>query len=308
MSLSVKGIFFLLLLWIGSHPPELAGQGQNPFEIRSRAPLPDTASRVDSTVQTILPDNPFELRPSAIEAAEINRSDGPSRWLRWVREEENGSIQKQDIQSLLFWALLFLSFLLAIALNINRSVTLKLYRSLVNLNFLSLLYRESKEENLLIYYLLYGLYFIGISLFIYLSINHFYGTRDPIYILYVAVFVLASYGLRHLSLKLIGSIYGIYREADRYLFSIVIFGCIMSILLIPADFIITFVNPAIARKAIVFISILFILMYLYRQFREIIFSVNLWRNHIVHFFLYLCTFEIAPLVLFWIYLNRQGVV
>jgi hypothetical protein len=203
---------------------------------------------------------------------------------------------------------LFLSFLLAIALNINRSVTIKLYRSLLNLNFLSLLYRESKEENRLIYYLLYGLYFIGLSLFMYLSIIQFKGLRSPVYILYIAMFVVSVYALKHLSLKLIGTIYGVYKEADRYLFSIVISSCIMSIILIPADFIITFVNPTLGRQCIWLVFIIFIILYLYRQFREIIFSVNLWRQHIFHFLLYLCTFEIAPLVLCMVFLSRQGVI
>lgn len=182
-----------------------------------------------------------------------------------------------------FLGTLVLSFLLAIALNINRNVTIKLYRSLLNLNFLSLLYRESKEENFLIYYLLYGLYFIGISLFLYLSIIHFKGLREPVYILYITLFILTIYSIRHISLKVLGLIYGVYKEADRYLFSIVIFSCIMAIILIPADFVITFVSPAIAQKSIYIIISLFAFLYLYRQLREIIFSANIWREHIFIF-------------------------
>ncbi|MBK8297931.1 MAG: DUF4271 domain-containing protein [Saprospiraceae bacterium] len=283
------------------------GQTQNPFElIKSKSPSEIPAEIADTTPLSNLI-NPFELRPGQTQKIKGSPGAPDIQYFKWIQEPNNSRINTTDVQSLLFWALLFLSFLLAIALNINRNVTIKLYRSLLNLNFLSLLYRESKEENFLIYYLLYGLYFIGISLFLYLSIIHFKGLREPVYILYITLFVLTIYSIRHISLKVLGLIYGVYKEADRYLFSIVIFSCIMAIILIPADFVITFVSPAIAQKSIYIIISLFAFLYLYRQLREIIFSANIWREHIFHFLLYLCTFEIAPLVLMFKFLERQGV-
>ncbi|MBK6543694.1 MAG: DUF4271 domain-containing protein [Saprospiraceae bacterium] len=307
MSLDSKR-FFPILLIICWFTVLSVSQSGNPFDIRKAQVSIDSQLLIkkDSSENIVI--NPFELRPGSKSSIAATPGQAKSQIMSWINKPANTRLQASEIQSLLFWALLFLSFLLAIALNINRSVTIKLYRSLINLNFLSLLYRESKEENLLIYYLLYGLYFIGASLFIYLSIIHFKGLKEPIYILYIASGVLLIYGIRHLSLKLLGMIYGIYKESDRYLFSIVIFSCIMAILLIPADFIITFVNPDIGRKCIWLICLIFVILYIYRQLREIIFAVNLWRGHIFHFLLYLCTFEIAPLVLMFVFLERQGVV
>lgn len=293
---------------IGFQAITLSGQSQNPFEIRKSDQISDSLPSEGKTELNPAITNPFELKPGEKTESIWNMDGGKVDILKWISEPDSSKSKIIDIQSLLFWSLLFLSFLLAIALNINRSVTIKLYRSLLNLNFLSILYRESKEENLLIYYLLYGLYFIGLSLFIYLSIIHFNGVKSPVYILYISVFIVMIYALRHLSLKLIGSIYGVYKEADRYLFSIVISSCIMAIFLIPADFIIAFVNPALGRKCIWLIFIIFVILYIYRQFREILFSFNLWRQHIFHFLLYLCTFEIAPLVLCIVFLWRQGVI
>ena len=297
-----------LLLFIELQAINLDGQGINPFDLRRPVINHDSIKTIKSDNTISVKVNPFILRPGISVGKGWTSSDNKTKSLSWINDPERTRTKANDVQSLLFWSLLFLSFLLAIALNINRSVTIKLYRSLLNLNFLSLLYRDSKEENLLIYYLLYGLYFIGLSLFIYLGIIHFKGIKAPVYILYIAMYIMLVYGLRHLSLKLIGHIYGVYKEADRYLFSIVIFSCIMSILLIPADFIIAFVNPYLGRKCIWLIFIIFVILYLYRQFREIIFSVSLWRQHFFHFLLYLCTFEIAPLVLFIVFLSRQGVI
>jgi len=283
------------------------GQAHNPFDLIGNKTSPDVS--IDSPIigQSLNLVNPFELKPGQNQKINGNSNVSENKYFQWIQKPTSTRINTTDVQSLLFWALLFLSFLLAIALNINRNVTIKLYRSLLNLNFLSLLYRESKEENFLIYYLLYGLYFIGLSLFLYLFIIHFKGLREPVYILYITLFILSIYSIRHISLKVLGLIYGVYKEADRYLFSIVIFSCIMAIILIPADFVITFVSPEIARKSIYIIISLFAILYVYRQLREIIFSSNVWREHIFHFLLYLCTFEIAPLVLMFKFLERQGV-
>jgi hypothetical protein len=306
--MSLRLLQFLSILFILVLPViPLSGQATNPFELKRHIEKQDSiiTSQSDTGAQSVA--NPFSLRQGMGKNSGWSPLKTKINLLDWMKAPGDPKIKESDVQSLLFWSLLFLSFLLAIALNINRSVTIKLYRSLLNLNFLSLLYRESKEGNLLIYYLLYGLYFIGFSLFIYLSIIHFKGIKAPLYILHITVYILTIYGIRHLSLKMIGYIYGVHKEADRYLFSIVIFSCIMSIVLIPADFIIAFVNPDLGRRCIWLIFIIFVILYLYRQFREIIFSVSLWRQHIFHFFLYLCTFEIAPLALIIIFLSRQGV-
>lgn len=307
MSLRTTCLFIFLFLEIDIQDQILC-QNTNPFEINKTTLAPEQISEQSADSIAVLNANPFLIRPAAKSLTYGFKSNDEEQLLSWINRPEPTRIKLVEIQSLLFWTLLFLSFLLAIALNINRSVTIKLYRSLLNLNFLNLLYRESKEENLLIYYLLYGLYFIGMSLFVYLTILHFKGIKAPVYILQISLYIMLIYGLRHLLLKIIGTVYGLYRETDRYLFSIIIFSCIMSILLIPADFIIAFVNPELARKCIWLIFIIFIVLYLYRQFREILFSFNLWRDHIFHFLLYLCTFEIAPLVMFLVFLSNQGVI
>lgn len=284
----------------------LPAQGSNPFEIRS---FPKTLSASDSSdLKEPGPGiNPLDLRPS-IDPPSSGEQVRKNELLSWIKEDNPYYLSIHDIKSLLFWSLLFLSFLLAIALNINRSVTLKLYRSLVNLNFLALLYRESRDESRLIYFLLYGLYFIGISIFIYLAIVHYQGIKAPVYILYIAGFIVVAHTMRHLVLNLIAYTYGLQKQVEHYLFSIIIFSCILSVLLVPADFVISFVNPVLADKLIWIVAISIFIMFIYRQLRELMFSFNLWSKHLVHFLLYLCTFEIAPIAIIYVYLSRQGLI
>ncbi|MCC6753874.1 MAG: DUF4271 domain-containing protein [Saprospiraceae bacterium] len=281
-------------------------QPGNPLELKRRqeAPVPANGNPGADSVREVR--NPFERVAARSDPQHAHREKS-NPWFRWVREKNIYRIAESEIKTLLFWGLLFLSTMLAIALNLNRSITLKLYRSLVNVNFLSLLYRETREDARLIYYLLYGLYFVGLSLFLYLVILHYYGIRAPVYLLHLSGFVLAAYFFRHLSLKMLGYVFGLSAYTDRYLFSIVVFGCIFAVILIPANFIITFVSYELAEKCIVLVVLLFVVLFFYRQMRELIFHNAIWRSSPFHFLLYLCTFELAPPVLLFTYLNRQGV-
>lgn len=305
--MSLKITSFFHIFYLTSLVWSTTAQSNNPFNLTksaSNALNPELTHESDTSLQAA--QNPFELKSPTLSNTNRPLSDA-NPWIDWIKEKNIYKIKESEVKSLLFWGLLFLSFLLAIALNINRSVTVKLYRSLVNVNFLSLLYRESREDVSLVFYLLYGLYFIGLSLFIYLAIIHFQGLKAPVYILYITGFILLLYSLKHLLVKILGYVYGLAKDTDRYLFSLVVFNCILAIILIPANFIITFVNPAIAEKCMFLVAIIIIIMLIYRQLREIVFSINLWRDHMFHFLLYLCTFEIAPVAVLYIYLTRQGV-
>lgn len=298
-------LYLALLIWTFS-TSQATTQESNPFNLKGQSASNQNAV-TDSTDAAVKPwVNPFEPRPSMPSAQRADTQKSPLT--DWIIEKNVYKINEYEVKSLLFWGLLFLSFILAIALNINRSVTIKMYRSLVNMNFLSLLYRESREDVSLVFYMLYGLYFIGLSLYLYLVIIHFQGLKAPVYMLYIAGCIIGLYSLKHLSLKLIGYVYGLTKETDRYLFSVVVFSCILAVILIPSNFIISFVSPAIGEKCLILVAFILVILLIYRQLREIAFSINLWQGHIFHFLLYLCTFEIAPVVFIYLYLSRNGVI
>ncbi|MFN8330530.1 MAG: hypothetical protein U0T81_04815 [Saprospiraceae bacterium] len=47
---------------------------------------------------------------------------------------------------MLFWFLLFLTFMLAIAVNLNRGLVAKLYRTSFNLNLFNILYKRQQRR------------------------------------------------------------------------------------------------------------------------------------------------------------------
>ena len=52
----------------------------------------------------------------------------------------------------------------------------------------------------------------------------------------LAAAVMVVYLIRHLSLRLLASVFKIGKEVDHYLFNIICFGSLMAIILIPLDF------------------------------------------------------------------------
>ena len=280
----------------------LKAQNVNPFELQRPAGnnTPDSAKITkDSSALQI---NPFELRPAAVKT---NFAVEPDYFKvvfnHWMSVRQDPT----EIRSILFWLLLFLTFMMSIALNLNRNFLIKLYRSNVNLNFMNLLYRESKEENRLIFPILYGLYFAGMSIFIYLGLILWKGSLHPLILLYISLGVSGIYLIRHLSLRALGWVFGVVKETDRYLFNIVSYGSMLSVLLIPIDFILAFSNPDWSRKLMWWFLAFLFLSYVFRQLKEILLATNLWRNSILHFLLYLCTFEIAPLALLYEFFHRS---
>jgi hypothetical protein len=294
--------FKLLILMLMIPSAGVFGQASNPFDLRksqieSGASPSEDQNKSDSVVFS----NPFDLRPAfADESPEVTESGMRD----WVHKVLNSPADPTEIRNFLFWLLLFLTFMLAIALNLNRGFVSRLFRSNFNLNLASVLYREAREENNVIIFILYGLYFAGIAIFLFLGVQLFHGPLHYFYLLYITLFITGIYVIRHLSIRLLSYIFGFQREAERYLFNIVSFGSIFSILLIPADFVMAFTSPDIARRFLYGLAILFVLAYLFRQAKEILLASNLWQNSLIHFLLYLCSFEIAPYLLLYGFIDR----
>ncbi len=298
-------VYWLVLLFF---PLCLAFGQKNPFQIIRQATKPDTAIHRKSDTAAVRPTNPFALRKPTYFAVNIHTDGSNARTFpKLIPDIPTGRLKASDIKPLLFWTLLFLTFLLAIAMNLNRSVTNQLSRSLFNVNFLNLLYRERKYDTQFIYFLLYGLYFIGLSIFVYIATNLFWGLKHPLYLLWFSLLIVAVYTVRHLSLKALGWVFNMSMEAGLYSFSIILFGSLTAVFLIPVDFVISFVDTAFAKSIVRLTTLILIVLYLYRQFRELIRFYILWSARPFHFLLYLCTCEIAPLILLYRFICSQGI-
>ena len=116
---------------------------------------------------------------------------------------------------------------------------------------------------------------------------------------YICLFFATLYIGKYLFLLLAGYIFNTMELVQTYVFVIFMINKVLGILLIPFILILAFAKPYFYDFAIVGSAVLAVLLILYRY----LFSITTVRNklHIssFHFFLYLCAFEIVPILILY---------
>jgi len=105
------------------------------------------------------------------------------------------------------------------------------------------------------------------------------------------------YGTKYVVLRFCGWLFGNADLADAYIFILYLINKILGVLLVPFLVILAFCSAEIAQTFL-YISIFFIiLLVIYRYIR----SYSLVKQYLsfskLHFFLYLCAFEVAPVLI-----------
>jgi hypothetical protein len=116
---------------------------------------------------------------------------------------------------------------------------------------------------------------------------------------YICLFFATLYIGKYLFLLLAGYVFNTMELVQTYVFVIFMINKVLGILLIPFILILAFAKPYFYDFAIVGSAVLAVLLILYRY----LFSITTVRNklHIssFHFFLYLCAFEIVPILILY---------
>jgi hypothetical protein len=131
----------------------------------------------------------------------------------------------------------------------------------------------------------------------------FYGFRNPddfwIYFLYCTVLLAVLYLLKYLLIRTTGWIFNISRTAETYLFVVFMTNKIIGIFLLPFLVLISFSGPVISEIAITLSIIMTGVFYVYRFLGAYSILHKEIKISGLHFILYLCAFEIAPLLLIY---------
>jgi hypothetical protein len=128
-----------------------------------------------------------------------------------------------------------------------------------------------------------------------------FGSPDDfwLFFMYCAVLLAVLYLLKYLLIRLTGWIFNIGRTAETYLFVVFMTNKIIGIFLLPFLVLISFSGPVISEIAITISIIMTGVFYIYRFLG----SFSILHKEIkisgLHFILYLCAFEIAPLLLIY---------
>lgn len=175
-----------------------------------------------------------------------------------------------------------------------------LIRSFFNITIAQQFYRE-QEPALTLSALLLNLNFVlAFAMYLYLlagfyQLNFSVGGIELWLILCLLVTIV--YTLKYFFLSVITFFFPIANEVNFYKFNVFLFNKITGIVLIFIVFVIAFAKIFLIKIMIVFSLILISGIFLYRFFRGLSIARDYLLFNKVHFFLYLCTFEIAPVVI-----------
>lgn len=117
--------------------------------------------------------------------------------------------------------------------------------------------------------------------------------------LYGIAFLMAIYTGKFLFLKFFGWIFNMTRATDAYIFTVFLTNKIIGILLLPVVVLMAFPFGNSFETVLMLSLILIILLFLYRfiiSYTAVNREIKVKR---LHFFAYLCAFEIAPLLLIY---------
>lgn len=161
-----------------------------------------------------------------------------------------------------------------------------------------------RDENILIQrasvYLSFSFNLIA-ALFLYLISIHYGWQMGGIgagfsRFLFFAIVVSAIYTMKFLILKLCGWLFEQDREMATYIFNIFLINNILGIALLPFISVLAFNKHAFTGILIIICLISASLAFFYRLYRGILVGINSITFSPLYLFLYLCTLEIAPLL------------
>lgn len=254
---------------------------------------------------TLVPDTAYaEALDSNTEEETINESgetDDTSGMIPESIQSLSDQLSEFDYRidnRILFGFSIGLLLFLGALLTINRSLIRKAYRAIANDNYLRFLYREYKSMPWM-YWLFYLYFVLTIGFFLYLFV-HYVGYDPPEGIMFLlgSILVVGTvYIVRHFSLQLMSTLFPVEKEAHLYSFVTMLLNILLGIIITPVNLVVAFGPPTLTQYMVWLGAGLILMIYLFRQLKGIFISGRFLYQNQFHFFLYLCTAEIAPLII-----------
>jgi len=147
------------------------------------------------------------------------------------------------------------------------------------------------------------LFFISAGLYCSFLVNYYYAPKQiefPFLFVFWGTSILILYLLKFSLLKLCGWVFNITKATETYIFIVFLVNKMTGILLLPFSIILAFssnenINEFAVTISLIMVCLLFIYRFsaTYKQIR------NQIKLSVFHFFIYLCAFEITPVVLIY---------
>ena len=268
--------------------------GSNPFDLSPRLSLPDVEEDTATAPGT---GNPFDLVAPSKASAPSKPAVKPS-----ARPEESAKAPaplQNSYRTFLLITNILLLLLLTILLTIFRGQASKAYRAFLNDNLLSQLQREREAGGGIPYYLFYAYFLISAGFFIFLLASHYgqsFSGNHWISLLYCIGIAVALFLGKHLLLGFLAYVFPINKEMALYNFTIIVFSIILGFFLTIINLLLAYA-PNEAIQGVLYSAYAGIgAIYLFRSLRGLFIGNRFALFHKFHFLLYICTVEIAPVL------------
>lgn len=275
--------------------------------------------------------NPFELRHrlSAEEREQIAFQDrNPFELIRGeeavvIREYLPSAVKPQKVErvedrryvkapGLLFWVYMGLFVVLTFLISMGRTILGQMVRGMFNDQLTVSLMRDRDRSQASPYFLWYLFFFVNAGIFLYLAVNWYTGStfpgESPIYLLYFSAAVAGFYLVKHLVLMLVGWIFPLQKPIRQYSFTINLFNALMGLILFPLNIAMTYTSGGLRDFFLYLVFTALVLSYLLRILRGLWIGLPYLMKHPIHFFLYLCAVEIAPVLFLWKWMTEGSMI
>ena len=281
-------------------------QSQDSLRTALKDSVNNQAVTIDSTAVTradsIARDAAEKQKKARLEKFQRVIKDNPVFLFTRAPVESNLFVRKEQENEALFYFLVGLVFYFACI----RLFFGKYLDNLITLFFRVTMRQQQIREQLLqtpLPSLLLNILFV-ISSGLYLALlarHHNFNYFGDLWItfLYAIAFVSGIYLGKYLVLKLTGWIFNIRNATDTYIFIVFLVNKMIGIFLLPFIVFMAFPNQYLLPILVMLSYVMLVLLFGYRffnSFRPIRSEIKVNR---FHFFLYLCAFEIAPLLLIY---------
>jgi hypothetical protein len=279
--------------------PTWGQTGINPFDLTPRLPASASASAVEKFASKES-GNPFDVIHPVQPVSTSPR-------VRVTKQRPTLS-EEEQYKTFIFAVSVATLTLLTIFLTIFRSIFIRAWRCLLNENMLSQIFRESQTSGAFPYYILYVFFGVTSGTFLFLVSRHYqlplpWGNWLSLGIAIAGVWALLAG--KHILLSYVGAVFPVGKEIGFYRFTLLIFGILLGLVLVVANLIIAY-GPATITQGTIYASFgIIAITYAFRSLRGLLVANNFLATNKFHFFLYLCTVELAPLLIMIKWIRNQ---
>ena len=269
----------------------------------------EIATPIDTSTVALNALNPFRLegaptdrKPIIVKKIKFNPQAGSGA----KSTESNGfnvifdasEVNVDSSGTLKFSVIILLLSLLTFIVTNFKNLLADVYKSFLSSNLMSLSYRNRGTILQFPFFALYVLSAFSLGTFIFFVVDLLGGKifDSKLWSIIVSTLGVGSlFFARHLSVGILAAIFPFGKEIKLYGFLIAIFNFIIGIGLIPIIVFIAFAPPSYHKTLLYTALILIGVAYLFRTIRALIIGNKYLVNNKFHFFMYLCTIELAPI-------------